>query len=69
MQNGWQPDFNPRSFEPWLLGWHLHFVLDRKSGKIILRTTVGEATIDALKMNDGIRVFARKHQIMAGLIA
>jgi 5-methylcytosine-specific restriction endonuclease McrA len=20
--------FNPRHFEPWVLGWHLHFVLD-----------------------------------------
>ena len=24
-----QPLFNPRNFEPWLLGWHLHFVLNR----------------------------------------
>src|SRR5438876_752321 len=20
--------FNPRDYEPWLLGWHLHFILD-----------------------------------------
>src|SRR5438094_607318 len=30
--------FNPREFDPWLLGWHLHFTLDRKSGKIVPRT-------------------------------
>src|SRR5258708_5521822 len=24
--------FNPREFEPWLLGWHLHFSLDLEIG-------------------------------------
>jgi hypothetical protein len=61
--------FNPREFEPWLLGWHLHFVLDRDSGLIVPRTPMGEATVKALKMNDTLRVFARKLQISAGLIA
>src|SRR5437588_103524 len=27
--------FNPRHFEPWLLGWHMHFTLDRRSGLIV----------------------------------
>lgn len=60
--------FNPRDFEPWLLGWHLHFVLDRNSGMILPRTDTGEATIDMLRMNDANRVFARRLQIQAGLI-
>lgn len=33
-----QPRFNPREFEPSVLGWHLHFALDRKSGTIVPRT-------------------------------
>jgi hypothetical protein len=61
--------FNPRAFEPWLLGWHLHFTLDRESGMIVPRTPTGEATVRTLKMNDALRVFARKLQIVAGLIA
>lgn len=61
--------FNPREFEPWLLGWHLHFVLDRDSGIIRSRTDVGEATIGTLNMNAANRVFARKLQIQAGLIS
>jgi hypothetical protein len=60
--------FNPREYEPWLLGWHLHFALDRKSGLIVPRTPRAEATIRTLKMNDPARVFARKLQIEAGLI-
>src|SRR5947207_13232050 len=29
-QNGqMQPLFNPRAYDPWLLGWHLHFSLHR----------------------------------------
>jgi hypothetical protein len=51
--------FNPRSFEPAALGWHLHFQLDRASGLIMPRSEVGEATIDALSMNDSSRVYAR----------
>src|SRR6476620_926098 len=27
-----QPLFNPREFEPWLSGWHLHFSLDLDNG-------------------------------------
>ncbi len=29
-----QPLFNPRAFQSWLLGWHVHFILDRESGLI-----------------------------------
>ncbi len=58
-----------RAYEPWLLGWHLHFTLDHESGRIIARTPVGEATVLALKMNIRQRAFARKLQIVAGLIA
>ena len=61
--------FNPRDYEPWLLGWHLHFILDRESGLILPRTPTGEATVRTLKMNDSMRVFARKLQIRARLIS
>lgn len=61
--------FSPRDFEPWLLGWHLHFVLDRESGLILPRTPTGEATIVTLNMNGPNRMFARGLQIRAGLIA
>jgi hypothetical protein len=64
-----QPLFNPRAFEPWLLGWHLHFALDRRSGLILPRTPTGEASIRTLKMNDPLRVFARQLQLRAGLLA
>jgi len=61
--------FNPRDYEPWILGWHLHFALDRDSGLIRPRSSVGEATMLTLKMNSTHRVFARKLQIRSGLIA
>ena len=61
--------FNPREYEPWLLGWHLHFRLDRASGVIVPRTRRGEATVSSLRMNDPVRVFARRLQILSGLIA
>ena len=61
--------FNPRAFDPSALGWHLHFALDRESGIIVPRTPMGEATLRALRMNDPLRVFARRLQILAGLIA
>jgi hypothetical protein len=61
--------FNPREYEPWLLGWHLHFVLDRETGRIVARTPTGETTIRVLKMNGQQRAFARQLQIAAGLIA
>ena len=61
--------FNPRAYEPWLLGWHLHFALDRDTGGILAQTPTGEATIRALKMNDRHRAYARKLQIAAGMIA
>ncbi len=64
-----QPLFNPRSFEPWLLGWHLHFILEHESGIILPRTLIGEATIQTLKFNGAHRVFARKLQLQSGLIA
>ena len=60
--------YNPRSFEPALLGWHAHFILDRTSGLIVARSVMAEATIDALSMNDPSRVYARMLQIRAGLI-
>ncbi len=61
--------FNPRAFEPSRLGWHLHFSLDRETGIIVARSSVGEATVDTLNMNASNRVFARKLQIRAGLIS
>jgi HNH endonuclease len=61
--------FNPRAYEPWLLGWHLHFTLDHQTGRIMGRTQVGEATVLTLKVNSPSRAFARKLQIQAGLIA
>jgi hypothetical protein len=61
--------FNPRNYEPWLLGWHLHFAMEHESGTILPRTPVGQATVNALRMNDRLRVFARRLQITAGLIA
>jgi hypothetical protein len=64
-----QPLFNPRGYDPASLGWHLHFTLDRSTGRIIAKTSVGAATVAALKMNDGQRSFARKLQIGAGLIS
>jgi len=63
-----RPLFNPRHFEPWLLGWHLHFALDGESGFIVPRTPAGEATVNTLNVNDALRVFARKLQVFAGLI-
>ncbi len=51
--------FNPRDFEPWLLGWHLHFILDYETGLILPRTAMGEATILTLKMNSPSRAFVR----------
>lgn len=64
-----QPLFNPRDFHSWLLGWHLHFILDFRSGVILPRSAAAEATVDSLRMNDGNRLFARRLQIQAGLIA
>jgi hypothetical protein len=61
--------FNPRDYEPWILGWHLHFALDRLTCLIVARTPVGEATVETLKMNDGQRSFARKLQIEVGLLS
>ncbi len=63
-----QPLFNPREFESWLLGWHLHFTLDHESALIVPRTPRGEATVKTLRMNDSLRVFARKLQIQVGLL-
>jgi hypothetical protein len=60
--------FNPRDFDSWLLGWHLHFALDHSTGLIAPRTDRGQATVRCLRVNDALRVFARKLQIQAGLI-
>ena len=43
-----QPLFNPREFESWLLGWHLHFALDRATGLIVPRSARGQATLGDL---------------------
>lgn len=64
-----QPLFNPRNYEPWLLGWHLHFILERESGIIRPRSRIGEATTLTLNVNSAHRVFAWKLQIRSGLIA
>jgi hypothetical protein len=64
-----QPLFNPRGYDPASLGWHLHFTLDRSTGRIIAKTSCGEATIVALRFNDKQRSFARKLQVEAGLIS
>ena len=61
--------FNPRNYKPWLLGWHLHFALNRESGLVVAQTQTGEATIATLGMNGAIRVFARQLQIRVGLIS
>lgn len=61
--------FNPRKYDPWLLGWHLHFALERETGCLVALTPIGEATIRALDINSARRTFARKLQIAAGLIA
>ncbi|MBW3599795.1 MAG: HNH endonuclease [Planctomycetes bacterium] len=63
-----RPLFNPRHYEPWLLGWHLHFELNHETGLIRPRTPIGEATEKSLDMNSVNRVFARRLQIQAGLI-
>jgi hypothetical protein len=61
--------FNPRAYEPWLLGWHLHFTLERETGRIVSLSPIGEASILTLKMNSRRRAFACKLQIAVGLIA
>jgi hypothetical protein len=61
--------YNPRAYDPSLLGWYLHFALERATGRIVAHTPIGEATIQALNMNSRHRAYARKLQIDAGLIA
>jgi hypothetical protein len=63
-----QPLFNPRDYEPWLLGWYLHFLLDRQSGMVLPRSSIGDATIRTLSMNSRHRVFARLLQVRSGLM-
>jgi hypothetical protein len=63
-----QPLFNPRDYEPWTLGWLLHFVLDRETGLILPLTPIGQATLATPRMNAPSRAFARKLQIAAGLL-
>lgn len=65
--NRWQPLYNPRGYEPSILGWHLHFQIDRSTGLIAAVTPVGEATLRALQMNEPRRTFARRLQLSAGL--
>jgi HNH endonuclease len=64
-----QPLFNPRHYDPWQLGWHLHFQLERATGRVVPVTPIGEATVSLLNMNSPRRTFARKLQIAAGLIS
>lgn len=64
-----QPIYSPRDYAPSLLGWYLRFTLERETGLVVARTPVGETTVGLLNMNDGQRIFARKLQIDAGLIA
>jgi hypothetical protein len=64
-----QPIYNPREYDPSLLGWYLHFLLERETGLVVPRTPVGEATLELLRMNEAQRLFARKLQIAAGLIS
>jgi hypothetical protein len=64
----WQPLFDPRAYEPWLLGWHVHFFLNYRTGAVLPRSPVGEATITGLNMNAPKRRFARLIQVKAGLI-
>lgn len=61
--------FNPRQYEPWHLGWHLHFVLDYHTGLIVPRSLIGEASVVTLQMNGSSRLYARHLQIRAGLFA
>jgi len=61
--------FNPRAYQPSLLGWHLHFALDYETGRIVPRTPTGVVSVSVLNMNAEQRAFARKLQIQAGLIA
>ena len=61
--------FNPRQYDPWQLGWHLHFQLERTTGRVVPVTSIGEATVSLLNMNSPRRTFARKLQIAAGLIS
>jgi hypothetical protein len=61
--------FNPRAYEPWLLGWHLHFALEHETGRILALSPTGAATIRALRMNDRARALARRLQISIGLLA
>lgn len=60
--------FNPRNYDPWLLGWYLHFTMDFETGRIVPRTPTGIVTVAALQMNSATRTFARKLQIAAGLL-
>ena len=63
------PLFDPRAYQPWLLGWHLHFILDRRTGLILPRSSISEVTIRTLDVNSPRRLFARKLQIRSGLIS
>jgi hypothetical protein len=64
-----QAFFNPRDYDPWLLGWLLHFRLDRETGLIIPLTVSGQATVNCLRMNDSLRVPARKILIRIGMLS
>jgi len=60
--------FNPREYEPSLLGWHLHFSVDRESAIIVPLTPVAEATVSCLQMNDAIRISGRKFLVLMGFL-
>lgn len=59
--------YNPRLHDPSFLGWYLHFALDLETGMTQGVTPVGEATVQALRMNAPTRVFARRLQLLSGL--
>lgn len=46
-------------FNPRLQNWGEHFEM-KESGEIIGKTETGRATVDALKMNENVRVFERE---------
>lgn len=55
------PLFNPREQE-----WHEHFAWSPDGIRIIGKTPIGRATIDALKLNNELALAARRLWVVAG---
>lgn len=55
------PLFNPRTQI-----WREHFIWDERGTLILGLTPIGRATIQALSMNDELRVSARRLWVQAG---